>query len=157
MRSMALRARTARSVAWNLVDQLPNQLNMLIIMAESSRTRPKLSHHLVNAGLEVRGVQDWREGRAPRPRCRLPDGRGRHSETSVRRHPSAHRGTTAAAGHVNSVISSICHAFQENPWETRVLMKENSACLSAQARADLPRTYLQARAESQRHFILVKG
>ena len=44
-------------------------------------------------------------------------------------------GTTAAAGHVNSVISSICHAFQEKPWETRVLMKENSACLSAQARA----------------------
>ena len=38
-----------------------------------------------------------------------------------------------------AVISSIYHAFQEKPWETRVLMKENSACLSAQARADLPR------------------
>ena len=74
----------------------------------------------------------------PRPLCRFPNGRGRRSETSVRRHSSAHRRTTAAACHVNSVISSICHAFQEKPWETRVLMKENSACLSAQARADMP-------------------
>ena len=47
--------------------------------------------------------QDRREGREPRPLRRLPDGRGRRSETSVRRHPSAHRGTAAAAGHVNSV------------------------------------------------------
>ena len=69
--------------------------------------------------------QDWREGRAPRPLCRLPDGRGRRSETSVRRHPSAHRGPTAAAAHVNSsVISSIYHAFQEKPWETPVLINK---------------------------------
>src|SRR5208283_325838 len=47
--------------------------------------------------------QDGREGRAPRPLCRFPNGRGRRSETSVRRRPSAHRGTAAAAGHVNSV------------------------------------------------------
>jgi hypothetical protein len=39
--------------------------------------------------------QDRREGRQPRLLHRLPDGRGRHSENSVRRHPAADRGTAA--------------------------------------------------------------
>ena len=79
--------------------------------------------------------QDRRQGRQPRALCHVPDVRGRRSETSVRRHPSDHRRTTAAAGHVNSVISSICRAFHEKPWETRVLMKENSACFGMLKRA----------------------
>jgi hypothetical protein len=39
---------------------------------------------------------DRGEGHQPRPLCRLPDGRGRHSEKSVRRHPAADRRTAAA-------------------------------------------------------------
>jgi hypothetical protein len=41
--------------------------------------------------------QDRREGREPRPLRRLPDGRGRYPEKSVRRHPAVHRGTATAA------------------------------------------------------------
>ena len=40
---------------------------------------------------------------------------------------AAHRGTAAAAGHVNSVASSICHAFDQKPREICVLMTEKSA------------------------------
>jgi hypothetical protein len=40
-------------------------------------------------------------------------------------------GTAAAAGHVNSVTSSICHALQQKPRETCVLMTEISASLGA--------------------------
>ena len=47
--------------------------------------------------------QDRREGRQPRALCRLPDGGGRHSEKSLRRHPAHDRGTAAAAGRVNGV------------------------------------------------------
>ena len=63
----------------------------------------------------------------PRPLRRLPDGRGRDSEKPLRRHPAVDRGTAATAGHVNSVTSSICHAFHENPRETCVSMTENLA------------------------------
>ena len=39
--------------------------------------------------------QDRREGRQPRPLCRLPDGRGRRAEDAVRRDPAADRRTAA--------------------------------------------------------------
>jgi Transposase DDE domain group 1 len=42
--------------------------------------------------------QDRREGRQPRPLCRLPYGRGRNSENSVRRYHAADRGTAATTG-----------------------------------------------------------
>ena len=71
--------------------------------------------------------QDRREGRQSRPLRRLPDGRGCDSKKPLRRHPAADRGTAATAGHVNSVTSSICHAFHEKPRETCVSMTENSA------------------------------
>ena len=45
----------------------------------------------------------WGEGHQPRPLCRLPDGRGRHSEKSVRRHSMADRRTAADARHINGV------------------------------------------------------
>ena len=41
--------------------------------------------------------QDRREGRQPRPLCRLPDGRGRHPTANVPGDFAADRGTTAAA------------------------------------------------------------
>ena len=47
--------------------------------------------------------QDRRESREPRPLCRIPDGRGRHSPKSLRRHPANDRGTPATAGHVDSL------------------------------------------------------
>ncbi len=50
--------------------------------------------------------QDRREGREPRPLCRVPDGRGRHPSESVRRHPTVHRGTSTAASHINRVKRS---------------------------------------------------
>src|SRR5271156_1340353 len=118
----------------------------------------QLPAHAGDAGADQRLVadepqgkanQDRREGRAPRALRRLPDGRGRRSETSVRRHPSARRGTAAAAAHVNSsVISSICHAFQEKPWETRVLRKKIRQFKAQKREPTCPETYLQARVES---------
>jgi hypothetical protein len=42
--------------------------------------------------------QDRREGRQPRLLCRLPDGRGRHPQNSVRRYPTAGLGAAAATG-----------------------------------------------------------
>ena len=71
---------------------------------------------------------------------RVPDGKGR------RRHPAAHHGTAAAVGQVNSVASSICHAFDQKPREFCVLMTENSVTPGARSRATRPKTYLQAAA-----------
>jgi hypothetical protein len=59
---------------------------------------------------------------------------------------AAHRGTAAAAGHVNSVASSICHAFDQKPREICVLMTEKSATPGPRSRAARPKTYLQAAA-----------
>ena len=59
---------------------------------------------------------------------------------------AAHRGTAAAAGHVNSVASSICHAFDQQPREICVLMTEKSATPGPRSRAARPKTYLQAAA-----------
>jgi ISXO2-like transposase domain len=42
--------------------------------------------------------QDRRERRQPRPLCRLPDGRGRHSQNAVLRYPAAGLGAAAATG-----------------------------------------------------------
>ena len=47
-----------------------------------------------DAGQEKRN-QIRREGRPPRPLCRIPDGRGGHPAVSVCRHPAADRGTAA--------------------------------------------------------------
>ncbi len=76
----------------------------------------QLSAHAGDAGAdqglvadepEGKADQDWREGRSPRPLCRLPDGRGRHSEKPVHRHPAAGRRTTTAARYIHSVRRSI--------------------------------------------------
>jgi hypothetical protein len=48
-----------------------------------------------DAGQEKR-IQIRREGRPPRPLCRIPDGRGGRPTVSVCRHPAADRGTAAA-------------------------------------------------------------
>ena len=52
---------------------------------------------LVADQLEGEADQDRREGREPRPLCRLPDGRGRHPTANVPGDFAADRGTTAAA------------------------------------------------------------
>jgi hypothetical protein len=52
---------------------------------------------LVDDDLEREAHQDRREGREPRPLCRVSDGRSRHSQKSLRRHLAAHRGTATAA------------------------------------------------------------
>jgi hypothetical protein len=59
---------------------------------------------------------------------------------------SAHRGTAAAAGHVNSVASSICHAFDQKPREICVLRTKKSPPPGPRSRAARPKTYLQAAA-----------
>src|SRR5262245_55618208 len=46
---------------------------------------------------EGQADQDRREGRQPRPLCRLPDGRGRHPTANVPGDSAARRGTAAAA------------------------------------------------------------
>ena len=51
--------------------------------------------------------QDWREGGEPRPLCRVPDGRGRHSPANVPGDFAVHRGTAAAAATSASVRRSI--------------------------------------------------
>jgi|SRR5271165_1076208 len=70
-----------------------------------------------------REANDWSRRKAAvrydgpennRGQGRDPDGKDR------RRHISAHRRTAAAAGHVNSVTSSICLAFHGKPRETCV-------------------------------------
>jgi hypothetical protein len=52
---------------------------------------------LVAEESEGKADQDRREGREPRPLCRLPDGRGRHPTANVPGDSAAHRGTAAAA------------------------------------------------------------
>jgi Transposase DDE domain group 1 len=58
--------------------------------------------------------QDRGEGHQPRPLCRLPDGRGRHSEKSVRRHSAADCGVTTAAHYIDSVTRSVVMRPIEN-------------------------------------------
>jgi hypothetical protein len=58
--------------------------------------------------------QDRREGRQPWALCRVPDGRGRHSAKSVRRHPADDRGTAVAAG----LIDSVKRSFVTRPSQT---------------------------------------
>ena len=41
--------------------------------------------------------QDWRQDHPARALCHVPDGRGRNSERSVRRHPMSHRAAQAEA------------------------------------------------------------
>jgi len=64
-----------------------------------------------DAGQEKRN-QIRREGRPPRPLCRIPDGRGGRPTVSVCRHPAADRGTAAApaAAATASVRSSSVRA-----------------------------------------------
>ena len=56
---------------------------------------------------EGKADQDRRKGGEPRPLCCVPDGRGRHPEKPLRRHPAADRGTAAAARYIDSVRRSI--------------------------------------------------
>ena len=68
---------------------------------------------LVTDESEGEAHQDRREGRQPWALCRVPDGRGRHSAKSVRRHPADDRGTAVAAGHIDSVKRSfVTHRSQ---------------------------------------------
>ena len=58
--------------------------------------------------------QDRREGREPRPLCRVPDGgTSGISEKSLCRHPAADRRTAAAAGPSQRNAFG-CHAFDQN-------------------------------------------
>src|ERR1700722_11147417 len=52
---------------------------------------------LVADELEGKADQDRREDREPRPLCRLPDGRGRHSTANVPGDFAAHRGAATTA------------------------------------------------------------
>jgi hypothetical protein len=69
---------------------------------------------------EGKADQDWREGRQPRPLCRLPDGRGRHSEKPVHRHPAAGRRTTATAHYIHSVRRSIVMRSMQSVGKVRL-------------------------------------
>src|SRR3984893_9444030 len=69
---------------------------------------------------EGKADQDWREGRQPGPLCRLPDGRGRHSEKPVHRHPAAGRRTTATAHYIHSVRRSIVMRSMQSVGKVRL-------------------------------------
>src|SRR5499427_4433106 len=56
---------------------------------------------------EGQADQDRREGRQPRPLCRLPDGRGRHPTANVPGDSAADSGTAAAATTSASVRRSM--------------------------------------------------
>ena len=58
--------------------------------------------------------QDWREGHQPWPLRRVPDGRGCHSEKSVRQHSAADCGVTTAARYIDSVTRSVVMRPIEN-------------------------------------------
>src|SRR5215472_1708790 len=62
---------------------------------------------LVADELERKADQDRREGREPRPLCRLPDGRGRHPTANVPGGSAANCGTAAAATTSASMRRSI--------------------------------------------------
>jgi hypothetical protein len=57
-----------------------------------------VSETRVSPEINARADQDRREGRQPRALCRFPDGRGRHSQKSLRRHLTNDRRTSTAAG-----------------------------------------------------------
>jgi hypothetical protein len=59
-------------------------------------------------------IQDRREGGAPRPLCRLPDGGGRGSESPVRGHLEDDSGTSGAACRINGVVRSGVACPNEN-------------------------------------------
>ena len=61
--------------------------------------------------------------------CRVPDGRGRHSARSVRRHSADDRGTATAASHINRVMRSfVTHPSQAHGCAS---MTENSVIFNA--------------------------
>src|ERR1700704_4340218 len=86
---------------------------------------------LVDDESEGEAHQDRREGRAPRPLCFLPDGGGRHSQSFVRRHSAAYRGTSTTTRYINRVKRSICYVSEPNSRERRASMRKNSAIFNA--------------------------
>jgi hypothetical protein len=88
-----------------------------------------LAYNLVNfptdtgdAGADQRLVADepegqadqyWREGRQPRPLCRLSDGGSSDPKKPLRRRPAAHRRTATTTRYVEGVNAFGCHAFVE--------------------------------------------
>ena len=86
----------------------------------------RADQRLVADNPEREAHQDRGEGHQPRPLCRLPDGRGRHSEKSVRRHPAADRRTAVAAGHIDSVKRSVVTLSIKKLRETCVCRQQNS-------------------------------
>src|SRR5215471_1981639 len=63
---------------------------------------------------EGKADQDRREGREPRPLCRLADGRGRHPTANVPADIAAHCGTAAAAATSASVRRSMVMRSRAN-------------------------------------------
>src|ERR1700730_5472221 len=104
----------------------------------------QLSAHAGDAGAdqglvadepEGKADQDWREGRQPRPLCRLPDGRGRHPQNSVRRYPAAGLGAAAATGGRIDVKRSIVLRSIKNQGEVR--LEYDQPRISGARRADV--------------------
>jgi hypothetical protein len=89
---------TVRLQLHALADNLGNFLRTL--------ATPEPDQGLVADKLEGKADQDRREGRQPRPLCRLPDGRGRHPTANVPGDSAAHPGTAGAATTCASVRRS---------------------------------------------------
>ena len=58
--------------------------------------------------------QDRCEDRQPWSLCRFPDGRSRHSENSLCRHPAADRGVAAAARYIDWVMRSVTRSTKNH-------------------------------------------
>src|SRR5262245_28747746 len=94
--------------------------------SNGSFTIPSLNTNVYSLAKGGQADQDRREGREPRPLCRLPDGRGRHRTANVPRDFAAHRGATAAATTSASVRRSMS-CIQEQPTEgVRPNARENA-------------------------------
>ena len=77
------------------------------------RWRRQSDQRLVAYDPEGEVDQDWREGHQPWPLRRVPDGRGCHSEKSVRQHSAADCGVATAARYIDSVTRSVVMACTE--------------------------------------------
>ena len=64
--------------------------------------------------LKEKADQDRREDRQPLPLCRFPDGRSRHSENSLCRHPTADRGVAADTRYIDSVMRSVSRSMKSH-------------------------------------------
>src|SRR5262245_30217827 len=121
------------------------------VRTSCARLQPRqLPTHVGDAGAdqglvadesEGKADQDRREGREPRPLCRLPDSRGRHPTANVPGDSAAHRGTAAAAT-TSACVRRSMSCIQEHSTEAvRPNARENGQIRPSTKRSGCPRCW----------------